>query len=113
MMMSVRFAIRRDVHELRMRAFLAERAGEAMREIFAAREQSLECDRARDWSVVEKNRDAFPGGQLADVRQRRIDRSLRLVRLQKRESDFFSARGFAGPRVAGRLRPPNTPPARV
>ena len=57
MMMSVRFAVGRYVDELGQIARLRERAEKAMREVLAARQQILEGHRARDRSIVEKDRD--------------------------------------------------------
>src|SRR5207237_3335255 len=64
--MSVRLTIRRDVHQLRMRRSVGEGAEEAVREVFAAGEELLERDRARNRPVVEKDRNRTAGRKRAE-----------------------------------------------
>ena len=102
MMMAVGLAVGRDVDELRPLARRGERAHEAIGQVLALVEQPLECDAARDRSVVEEEGHRSSRRERDAVRHRRIDlcpadvvpdlfpdgpHRLRLVRREDREQD--------------------------
>ena len=72
MMMSVAFAIRRDVGQLSPVAAVGIRVQQAIREDLAIIEKALKGDSARDRAIVEKDRDLLPDGVTTFVSACRI-----------------------------------------
>ncbi len=119
MMVAVRLPVRGDVHELRVLSRIVERAEEPVGEVLAAGQELLERHRARDRPVVEEDRDRSARRQPAEVRHRRIERSVvpvripdpppprSLVRLQDREPQPLGRQRLQRRHVDRRLRQPH------
>jgi hypothetical protein len=73
MVMAVRLPVGRDVHELRVLAFPVECAEEPVGEVLPTGEELFERHRSRDRTVVEEDRDAASGGEVAEVGEGGID----------------------------------------
>src|SRR5579872_3206080 len=72
MVMSIGFAISRNMHELRRITFRIEMAQQPTREILTAVQQLLECHRSCDRAIVEEQSDGPPRRQNARIWMSRI-----------------------------------------
>ena len=73
MMMAVGLAIGGDMHQLRPAAIVGKSAEQPVGKRLAIAQQPFEGHRARDGAVVEKQVDAAPRRQIANVGTRRVD----------------------------------------
>ena len=93
MMVTVRFTVRRNVHQLVPLSAIVEGAYDPVRKSFTTRQQLLESNRARNRPVVKKHGDRAVRGQPNQVRPSRIDLpSVDITRIAL--SNFFNAAGL-------------------
>ena len=121
-MVSVAFAVGGDVRELCVPPILRENTEQAVRQIFAARQQSLESHRAGDRTIIEEQCDLASRRQTLLVGARRIDTAAaevmpcavadaahtsRLVRREDRKLDAHFGENFEGFQVHGGFGQPH------